>query len=620
MPETKMKKKSNFLIVFDKILQEGIMAERFVVYLLLALLFIISATYFYRFGNGIFFYQENKSLFIFSSEYIQQFTTKPGGLLIYAGNFLTQGYFNSLYGSLLISTLLILLCIVFTIINKRLSVDRSFSILFILLPSCLLLLLQTRYDLFIQHSLGYLFVALWFLVSIIPLKNHLRFIIPVLFPVFFYLVGSFALIYLGMYIMFSVIYEKGNLRYFLPAFLIAIAFLTFIIFKEVLFLQPVDNLLGYPFFLNNSSRLTEFLSLFSGFFILFPLFTKASGLINVNKKFAGVIPLATILTVFPIIVFLLSKNYDPVSSNVMQLEKSVYMQDWDAVIKQHERFPTTNITGQYYYNLALSEKGILCDRMFFGQQNFGPMSLILPRPNRAVYFYYAIGLTSEAHHIAYELMVQHGYYPENIKMLIKTELINGNYKIAQRYINVLKQTLHYKSWAKKYEKMLFNPVLINSDPELGEKIRTLTKRDFFIGLYDVQNIELFLKINPDNKRAFEYKIARLLLEKDIVVVVNEVKKMKEIGYTYIPRHIEEAIVVYINITKEVPDLGGLTISPETDRRFNQYETVFSTYNGNKSLVEKRMKKAEKNTFWYYLQFSTMSRDFFESNPEDNSIY
>src|SRR5665648_305503 len=206
MPETKMKKKSNFLIVFDKILQKGIMAERFVVYLSLASLFIISATYFYWFGNGIFFYQENRSLFIFSSEYIQKFASKPGGLLIYAGNFLTQGYCNSLYGSLLISTLLILLCIVFKIINKRLSVDRSFSILFILLPSCLLLLLQTRYDLFIQFSLGYLFVALWFLVSIIPLKNHLRFIIPVLFPLFFYLVGSFALIYLGMCIMFTVSY------------------------------------------------------------------------------------------------------------------------------------------------------------------------------------------------------------------------------------------------------------------------------------------------------------------------------------------------------------------------------------------------------------------------------
>ena len=215
-----MNKKSKFLLVFDKILQKGIMAERFGVYLSLTLLFIISAAYFYWFGNGIFFYQENKSLFIYSSEYLQEFTIKPGGLLIYAGNFLTQGYFNSLYGSLIVSILLILLCIVFIKINKRLSSDRSFSLFLILLPSCLLLLLQTRYDFFMQHSLGYLLVTLWFLVSIVPVKKHLRFIILALFPIFFYLVGSFALIYLGMYIMYSVIYEKEILRYLLPAFLI----------------------------------------------------------------------------------------------------------------------------------------------------------------------------------------------------------------------------------------------------------------------------------------------------------------------------------------------------------------------------------------------------------------
>ena len=121
--------------------------------------------------------------------------------------------------------------------------------------------------------------------------------------------------------------------------------------------------------------------------------------------------------------------------------------------------------------------------MFFGRQSYGSMSLTLTRDNeqsyRAMYFYYAVGLTGEAHHLAYELMVQHGYRPENIKMLIKTELINGNFKIAERYINVLKKTLHYKNWAEKYERMLFKPELVNSDPELGQKDQTASQKGFF---------------------------------------------------------------------------------------------------------------------------------------------
>jgi hypothetical protein len=447
--------------------------------------------------------------------------------------------------------------------------------------------------------------VLCFLLSIVLAKRNIQFAILCLFPIFFYLVGSFALIYLGMYLIFSIIYERRKVRYLYPAILIVIALVTFIIFKEVIFLQPIDYLLGYPLFFNETS-LTIFLSLLGAYIILFPLIIKTSGSIILNKRSVHIISLAAILTIFPLTVFVLFKKYDPVIASLMQLEKSVYKQDWGAVIKQYEQFPITNVVGQYYYNLALSEKGQLCSRLFFGQQNFGPMSLALPRDSkqafRSVYFYYGIGLISEAHHLAYELMVQHGFRPENIKMLIKTELINGNYRIAERYINILKKTLHYKGWAEKYEKMLYEPESIISDPELGEKIRMLPKRDFFISPDDAKNIELFLKVNPDNKRAFEYKLARLLLEKDLLKVVSEVKEMKEIGYVNFPRHIEEAIVAFSELAKKVPDLGGLSVSRDTERRFIEYKRVFNSYRGNKSLIDKTMKKAEKDTFWYYLQY------------------
>jgi|WetSurMetagenome_2_1015567.scaffolds.fasta_scaffold07286_4 hypothetical protein len=608
----------------DKIIPVENRTGRVLTWFSLSLLFIISAAYLFLYGNGIFFYQENKLLFIFSGEYIQKFIAKPGGLLIYAGNFLTQGYFNNLYGSFLLSTLLVIISFVLIKVSKRLAAGRSFAFLFILLPACMLMLLQTRYDFSVHKNIGFLFVLYWFLISIEPKKIYLRFIFLITFPVFFYLVGSFAIIYVGMYIMFCFVYEKGRPRFYLLASLIIISFLTFLLFKEVLFLQPDDRLLGYPLFLNDSLQLTMYLFFLSGFFILSPLLIKASGYVRVTKKIDGLIPLATILIIFPVSVFILFKNYDPVLASIMRFEKSVYKQDWDAVIKQQEKIPSTNIFGQYYYNLALSEKGLLCDRLFFIRQKYGPMSLTLPRDSeqayRAVYFYYTIGLISEAHHLAYELMVQHGYTPENLKLLIKTELIDGNFKIAERYVNVLKKTLHYKTWAGKHEKMLLNHDLVNSDPELSGKIKLLPKRDFFIVPDDSKNVELFLKENPDNKRAFEYKMARLMLEKDMLAVVAEARNMKSIGYINIPRHIEEVIVAYKNISKESLDLGGLQVRPETEQRFLQYRLAYKSYNGDKAILEKKLNKAEKNTFWFYLQFGTVNSDFLESNPENNSIY
>jgi hypothetical protein len=421
------------------------------------------------------------------------------------------------------------------------------------------------------------------------------------------LVGSFALIYLGIYVIYSIFHEKGILRYIIPASFIITFFLTIIVFKEVFFPQPLAHLLIYPFPIVNLLGLPVFLYFLSGYIVLFSVVMRISHSFNVNKRLKEIIPITTILIIIPGTVFLLSEKSDPDLANINDIEKSVYNQDWNTVIKLSEKTSSINLIDQYYYNLALSEKGQLCDQLFFASQDFGAESLTLPREekfiDKTIYFYYAIGLISEAHHLAVESMVINGYRPENLKLLIKTELINGNYKIAERFINILKKTLHYRTWSEKYKKMLYNPDLIHADPELGEKIRLIPSKDFFIRPNDIQNIELILKSNLGNKRAFEYKMARLLFEKDLVAVIDEVKKMKEIGYDYIPRHIVESILQYKYSFKETPDLGGLIVGSETESRFRQYLTDYDLNNkGNEPLLEKKMKNAWGNTYWYYYRF------------------
>jgi len=212
--------KSNIYNVIVRLIPEWKLSERVKVLLSLTLLVFISATYFYWFGNGIFIYQESNSLFIFSFEYFHKFSVRPGGLLVYASNFLTQFYFSPLYGTIILSTLLILFFLILLEIYKRLSLSRSFSLLLILLPVCSLLLLHTRYDLSILHSLGYLLVVLCFLLSILIEKRNIKFIVLFFFPIIFYLVGSFAMIYLAMYFIFSVVYKEGRLRYLYPLTLV----------------------------------------------------------------------------------------------------------------------------------------------------------------------------------------------------------------------------------------------------------------------------------------------------------------------------------------------------------------------------------------------------------------
>lgn len=293
------------------------------------------------------------------------------------------------------------------------------------------------------------------------------------------------------------------------------------------------------------------------YFILFPLIIRTAGFIKVNIKVKESIRLAMILTLFSLTVVFLFKKNNPAFKSLIDLDRMVYAQDWDAIIKLYERSASTDIIGQYYYNLALSEKGQLCERLFFGPQEYGVESLALSRDHkfldRSVYFYYTIGLISEVHHLAVESLVINGYRPENIKLVIKTELINRNFKVAERFINILKRTLHYRKWAETYDKMAHDTSLINRDPELGQKIKLLPNKDFFVMFNDMQNIELILISNPANKTAFEYKMARLLFEKDLEAVIAEVKKMKELGYSHLPKHIDESILEFTGSVNEMPD-------------------------------------------------------------------
>lgn len=313
----------------------------------------------------------------------------------------------------------------------------------------------------------------------------------------------------------------------------------------------------------------------------------------------AVVVIVTILLVFT--------KFNPETAKVIEIERFIYAGKWNDAIRLHEKSPSKNLIGQYFYNIALSETDQLCDRLFTGSQDFGTGSLVLPwgdeHLNRGAYFYYSVGLINEAHRWAYEEMVVYGYRPQNIKILAETSLLNSDFRMARKYTSILKKTIYYRAIAKKYEAMANNPALISSDPSLGAKLKILPKSNFFIKFNEPQtNLPLILESQPDNRRAFEYYMAGLLLTKNVEIAVNNIAKMKEAGYTRIPRYIEEAVLIYQNSTKLVPDLGGLTISGETQRRFEQYFSAYIAARNNPSTLKEKMEEKFGNTFWFYFQF------------------
>lgn len=97
-------------------------------------------------------------------------------------------------------------------------------------------------------------------------------------------------------------------------------------------------------------------------------------------------------------------------------------------------------------------------------------------------------------------------------------------------------------------------------------------------------------------------MAWLLLMKDIENVVNRLYRLKELGYTKIPRHLEEAALIYFNSKGILPETGGLSISRETLNHFDQYVSTFKSFRQNRTAGHEKIRNNFGNTYMYYYHF------------------
>lgn len=198
---------------------------------------------------------------------------------------------------------------------------------------------------------------------------------------------------------------------------------------------------------------------------------------------------------------------------------------------------------------------------------------------RGGYFYYMLGMINEAQYWAYEYMVMCGNSPEALKMLIKTELINGNFKIAE---GILKQSVFYRK-QEEFKKLLFNETAINAHPDLGRKKQLKTKQDFFVVSEEpAANLDLILEADSTNKVAMEYKLATLLLQKDMQGIIAELPDLEKMGYSCIPKNVEAAVVVCKMLkVGAMPQSERLRVSPQTEQQFQQFYKIYLKNQANR---------------------------------------
>jgi len=301
-------------------------------------------------------------------------------------------------------------------------------------------------------------------------------------------------------------------------------------------------------------------------------------------------------------------HYDVKNKHYFEVEKLFFGQNFDDVVAYNKKHPSTNILTGFLNNIALAETGKLNDELFSFPQSTDGKTLFLPWELSGEvlkiggYYYYTLGIINEAQRWAYEYMVMRGLTPEGLKMLIKTELINGNFRMAEKYIAILKQSLFYVKEAQRFE-LILNDVSFENDKSLQRKLQLKAKQDFFVVTENpLANLDLILAADSTNQAAVQYKFAFLLLQKDFESVTKLLPMLKKAGFKILPKNIEEAVVAYslLNLGK-YPEFEYFVVKPETVIAFNRYYTKFQQNNNSKDRAEKALKEFS-DTYWYHVFF------------------
>ena len=578
-----------------------IMKNRIIKWLPAIILFLGSFIFFTFFADYVEFYQEKLSLFVFSCDFFKESIVKPGSLLVYFGKFLTTFFYYPAAGALIISLIIFLVYYLMSSVTKHLTGEKSNLIPFI--TGLLLFTLQANYKYLLFNNLGLLLQLAFLLLVIKYLKGWLP---VILFPLWYLITGSFAFIAAIMYI---VVLAKRSLKtewlkiVLTPLFL----FITIWLLKEYILFHTAPELIIYPVSDENTgSQLLLFL-VTAGVISVTPLTGKIISRLLFKKQKDHVRRIVAYASMLTAIILISLLKYDKVNREFFTVRRLFFRERYEDITKYITGHPTSNRLTIYLNNIALSETGRLNDRLFWFPQSPDGQSLFLKWEmyeevlKIGGYFYYATGMINEAHRWAFENMVIHGITPEDLKMLIKTEIINGNYVMAAKYNSIMMKTLFYRKEAARFEHILTSEKLVDTDPELSLKRKEKITNDFFsITDNPYINIERAFSSDSMNRRIFDYHMAYLMITEDYPTLINGFAKLQSLGFNRIPTHLEEAaLVCRMSDSGNKIDFGNLRLNPQTEARFSQFLETFRQYGNNLKTARPFLQKKYGNTFWYW---------------------
>lgn len=300
--------------------------------------------------------------------------------------------------------------------------------------------------------------------------------------------------------------------------------------------------------------------------------------------------------------FILTKKEYEEQNLFSRLEHWAELRQWDRI---DQALPPAKIGTDArllrYGLLALSEKQQLPERLFQYPVNapdcffFERVDVAFCRDFNSVFFN-CLDITNEAIHNAFQggILEEPGMTFLNFRRMTDWHIKIGNYRAAQKYLDILARSSFHRNWVKNRRERLAELTVRHPEPEgMGDEAKA-----FFIGAHPfLSDMARVVDRNPENQRALHYLLCGILITKNL----DQFAQVFSICYPHfssrrIPRYYEEALLMYSQKDPEV--LSRYPVSKERIGEFNDFCLLLQKGKMYQGLLQTRYGK----TYWYYFNF------------------
>ena len=530
-------------------------------------------------------YQEQLQLFLFDGDYFCGRMAEPGGFARYVAEFLMQFYNSVTIGALIIAVLYMLV----QRLTWRLMGSDSYYV-WSFIPVIMLWYAMGDESVMLTYVVA-LLMALsaalaWRLVQLVRLVRLGKLVrlalALVTIPLLYWLIGPMVLLVAVLMMPWAV--AVPALVYALALILLSAHYLPFPMLRVVLGISYYRIPETMPYMLMAIPVVIWIMALFI-------------------KKLPQPKPWVACVQVLVVAVLVLvpkAFGFDARKYDLIEYDYLVRIGDWKGVIaKAEKRMPDLPMSVSAT-NLALGMTNQLGDRAFNFYQR-GSEGL-LPKFERNFAtsqltgeIYFNLGLVNTAQRFAFESMEAIPNYNKSarvVKRLAETNLINGQYEVARKYLQMLEKTIFYRPWAQRTMAMLGDEKAIDAHPLYGKLRQYRLQEDFLFSDRELDKIcGLLFMHNQQNQMAAQYLLMMPLLDRDIPRFMSYVKVVQNrIGYN--PQHCQEGIAFAFMQQRQQPPKGA--VSPFVLQQMNDFA---QTYSNDKSAAGLNR---FRNTAWYYL--------------------